>query len=73
MIKYVFVIGSLNPNMNINHKFPYNKNYNTKKCPELLPNRIYIRAEFLKAATMQSHYYAKYLRICANFGLINAK
>ena len=29
--------------------------------------------EFLKAAIMQSYDCAKYLRICAHFGLINAK
>ena len=29
--------------------------------------------EFLKAEIMQSHDYAKYLRICANFGLVDGK
>ena len=30
------------------------------------------KSEFLKAAIMESHNCAKYLRICANFGLMNA-
>ena len=32
-----------------------------------------VYTEFLKAAFMQSHDCAKYLRICATFGLMNAK
>ena len=31
------------------------------------------KTEFLKAAIMQSHNCAKYKRICAKFGLMNAK
>ena len=31
------------------------------------------RTVFLKAEIMRSHNYARYLRICANFGLMNAK
>ena len=31
------------------------------------------RQDFLRTAIMQSHEYAKYLRICANFGLMIVK
>ena len=30
-------------------------------------------SEFLKAAIMQSHDWAKYLKICTNFGLMNGE
>ena len=34
---------------------------------------MYLLPEFLKAAIMKSHECAKYLRICANFQIMNAK
>ena len=50
---------------------------NMQRKNEVLPfyvnYEISWRPEFLKAAIIQSHDCAQYLRICANVGLINAK
>ena len=61
------------------HSFPYYSREKRRQegseeiMREKYPCRFSWRQEFQKAAIIQSHDCAKHYRICANFGLFNAK